>query len=274
MTKEEVLTAIKKATEELGHVPSLQELLRKTEVSRHSIRKHFTNYLEALEACGLERQGTYRLPVKLLFLDWAAVVRKLGKAPTIAEYDMHAKYCHRPLIRVFRGWAHVAPALLSYAREEALEGAWSDVVEVVAKHVEARDAQPRSTDITTSRPTRRIAKAGQTVYGAPMARTPMVFEPTNEAGVAVLFGAVAYDLGFSILHVQQGFPDCEVMREIEPGRCQREIGEFEYESRNFLTHGHPVDGCDLLICWIHNWPECPLEVIELRKVVGSLRRQE
>jgi hypothetical protein len=81
---------------------------------------------------------------------------------------------------------------------------------------------------------------------------------------------VAHDLGFSILHVQQSFPDCEVMREIEPGRCQRELAEFEYASRNFLGHMHPVDGCDMIICWVHNWPECPLEVVELRSAVKRL----
>jgi hypothetical protein len=24
----------------------------------------------------------------------------------------------------------------------------------------------------------------------------------------------------------------------------------------------------LIICWRHNWPECPLEVLELRKVLS------
>jgi hypothetical protein len=124
---------------------------------------------------------------------------------------------------------------------------------------------------TASITARRRLREDRKVYGIPMARTPLVFEPTNEAGVAVLFGAVAFDLGFSILHVQQGFPDCELMREIKPGQCQREIGEFEYESRNFLMHGHPVDGCDLIICWIDNWPECPLEVIELRSAIKNIR---
>jgi hypothetical protein len=29
-------------------------------------------------------------------------------------------------------------------------------------------------------------------------------------------------------------------------------------------------GCDLIVCWKHNWPECPIEVLELEKVVMSL----
>jgi hypothetical protein len=30
--------------------------------------------------------------------------------------------------------------------------------------------------------------------------------------------------------------------------------------------GHDVSGCDMIVCWIHNWPECPLEVVELREI--------
>jgi len=43
--------------------------------------------------------------------------------------------------------------------------------------------------------------------------------------------------------------------------------EFEKESRNFLKHGHDPNGCDLIVCWEHNWPECPVEVLALRDVI-------
>jgi hypothetical protein len=48
--------------------------------------------------------------------------------------------------------------------------------------------------------------------------------------------------------------------------------EFEFESKNFHEHGHPVDGCDLIVCWRHNWPDCPkhLEIVELARVIKSL----
>jgi hypothetical protein len=29
----------------------------------------------------------------------------------------------------------------------------------------------------------------------------------------------------------------------------------------------------MIICWKHNWPECPLEVLELSKLVGKLLPQ-
>jgi len=46
--------------------------------------------------------------------------------------------------------------------------------------------------------------------------------------------------------------------------------EFEYESKTFLAHGHPASGCDVIVCWRHNWPGCPLRVIELASEVKRL----
>jgi hypothetical protein len=81
---------------------------------------------------------------------------------------------------------------------------------------------------------------------------------------------VARDLGFMMVRLQMGFPDGEGFREVEPGRWQFKKIEFELESRNYVTHAHPVGGAHILVCWKHNWPECPLEVIELRKLLPKL----
>jgi hypothetical protein len=32
---------------------------------------------------------------------------------------------------------------------------------------------------------------------------------------------------------------------------------------------HDPNGCDIIVCWEHNWPECPLEVIELKKEIAK-----
>jgi len=84
-------------------------------------------------------------------------------------------------------------------------------------------------------------------------------------GVVFLFGSLARSLGFVVTWIGSAFPDCEAMREVAPGRLQQVLIEFEYESRNFLRHMHDATECDLIVCWTHNWPECPLEVIELSK---------
>jgi len=47
-----------------------------------------------------------------------------------------------------------------------------------------------------------------------------------------------------------------------------EFPRAEANSRNFQQHNHRSDRCDVIVCWNHNWPECPkeLEVIELKRI--------
>jgi hypothetical protein len=99
----------------------------------------------------------------------------------------------------------------------------------------------------------------------------VTYAPTNENAVLVMFATMAKDLGFTITHIQTEFPDGEVMREVAPGRWQRLRVELEYQSRNFVVHGHPIDGCEMIICWEHNWPDCPLEVLELKSVMEQMK---
>jgi hypothetical protein len=76
--------------------------------------------------------------------------------------------------------------------------------------------------------------------------------------------------------VQTGIPDCEAMRQITAERWQRVRIEFEFESRNFRDHGHPSTGCDVVVCWRHNWAECPenIDVVELSRAIKSLASSE
>ena len=87
----------------------------------------------------------------------------------------------------------------------------------------------------------------------------------NEQGVIFLFGAKAEELGFAVLRNRTEFPDCEALMLVEDGRQVMVKIASEYESRNFLKHMHEASECDLIVCWRHNWPECPLEVVELSK---------
>ena len=96
--------------------------------------------------------------------------------------------------------------------------------------------------------------------------------PINEQGVIFLFGLVAHELGFLVEAISASFPDCEAKRCVDKklGRWQRVYIEFEFRSRNFLEHGHDAAKCSLIVCWEHDWPECPLEVVELRQVIRDL----
>lgn len=107
------------------------------------------------------------------------------------------------------------------------------------------------------------------LLGAPTGLPAFPYEPVNEMGVMVLFSMMAQQLGFVIESVQAGFPDCQAKIEVEPGRWQHFRIEFEYESRGFKQHGHDPGKCDLIVCWRHNWKNCPphIQVLELSKLV-------
>ncbi len=118
----------------------------------------------------------------------------------------------------------------------------------------------------------RGVRKDRPVMGAPFDRSPMTNAPVNELGVVLLFGMLAVSLGFQVEWVQGRFyPDCQAKREVAPGKWQHERIEFEYESKNFLLHGHDPKKCDLIVCWRHNWKECPdeIEVIELCRMFGQ-----
>jgi hypothetical protein len=272
MTKEQLMAEIKDCAERLGYAPSLAELAKNSNVRTCDVRRHFETYGAAIRACGLERKGSgYDLRLEEIFRNWATVVRKLGKVPSVAEYQTHGNQCARPAMRCFGVWAHVAAGMLKYARDSRLESEWSDVLELTAEHLAAGGGKARNSTRTglPIQPHPRILE-GEPIYGPPNVESPLLLAPSNEQEVILVFGAVARKLGFAILKLQTQFPDGEALREMEPGRWQRIRIEFEYESRNFLRHGHTAEKCHVIVCWRHNWPECPVEVIELSRLAADL----
>jgi hypothetical protein len=163
--------------------------------------------------------------------------------------------------------------MVQYAIEHGLEEQWSDVLEVAKKYRREgrtggwrRKPGPLSSKSSSSKP--RVLN-DRPLYGAPVLRTTLAFAPVNEMGVVFLFGAMASTLGFMVTWIGTQFPDIEAIREVEPGRWQRSRIEVEFQSRNFLQHFHDPKECDLIVCWEHNWPECPLEVVELRGAIST-----
>jgi hypothetical protein len=269
MTREEIKATIQGLAEKLGRVPSLEELKTMTPVGRRAVRRVFTTYANALSECGMKsRASCPRILMSGLFEDWAKVARQLKKLPTAVEYDQMGTYSIRPLQKRCGSWGRVPHMMMRYAHEHGLDHQWPDVMALARAEKELNWPAVESLwpghaalgwDVFTNRP----------VYGPPIYAAALAHAPTNEMGVVFLFGSMARELGFIATLLQSEFPDCEALRELHPGRWQRVRIEFEYESRNFLKHGHLVEGCDLIVCWKHNWPECPLEVLELSKLVGK-----
>ena len=268
MTKPEIIAAIVACTEKLRYVPSIPELMKHYGIDRTVIRKHFGNYQQALKECNLEVPERGRtVETERVFMNWAEVVRGLKRLPTIFEYEKCGKYGVRPLARCFGPWREAPQAMKLYAEEHGLAEQWRDVLELVGEQ-DGKQAGRQGGVAGLSAGAQTMAS--RATYGPLIRLGAFVYGPTNESGVVCLFGAMAEDLGFRVLRIQTEFPDCEAMRLVGKDRLQPVKIEFEHESRNFLRHMHDPAGCDLIVCWEHNWPECPLEVVELRKEIAKI----
>jgi hypothetical protein len=243
-----------------------------TEISRRQVRRHFGSYTRALEECNLEKKtsggGGQKLPLEKLFVDWAGVAQGLRKLPSMSEYELLSKYTTGPLVRQFGSWRQVPYGMKQFAESHGLAEEWKVVLELVGGTSEGTSTG--ITSVPALLPAQwSPALLNRPAYGPPMWPGPLVYAPVNEQGVIFLFGAIAWQLGYVVQRWQTEFPDCEAIRRVSADRCQLVRAELEYESRNFLKHMHDASKCDLIICWRHNWPECPLEVVELRKLVTA-----
>jgi hypothetical protein len=97
----------------------------------------------------------------------------------------------------------------------------------------------------------------------------LVYSPINEQGVVFLFGKIAQDLNMYVEEIKTGFPDC-IGRRFSGKGWERLRIEFEHKSSNFKAHKHDPSGCDLIVCWEHDWLACPVEVIALRDLILTL----
>ncbi len=280
MTKEEVLAGLQACAQKLGRTPKYAEVQQMMRLPRVSIEEHFGTLAGAFRAARIEPRALgHRVQTSALFEDWARVARKVGKEPALADYRTLGEFSVRPFFERFQSWRKTPACFRAWAQEQNMEKEFADVLAMIPARERQKDLRVAAEQVHSACSNDAIRKRkrlrmGRPLYGAPLNIPGMRYAPVNEAGVLYLFGRVAHRLDFEVEHMQAEFPDCEAMREIEPGRWQRVRIEFEYASRNFLTHKHPVDGCDIIVCWIHNWPECPenLEVIELRTVVRGEHR--
>ena len=111
--------------------------------------------------------------------------------------------------------------------------------------------------------------AERSIVGDPINFRGLVYGPMNENGVIFLFGKIVEDLFMHVEEIKPGCPDCIARRFTGKGWEKIRI-EFEYLSSNFVIHKHNPRDCDVIVCWEHDWKDCPLEVIPLKEVIKEL----
>jgi hypothetical protein len=269
--KRELVAELRRLARRLGRrTVTRREFQRLTGIDGSRVYRHFDGWGDLCRAAGLapNKPRGVLLSDDEIFAAMRDAFVALGAVDPQLRFRRHFRYGVPVLWR--RGW--------DWRTAQAKFRAWA---ERNAPDFPYLEALPKEAPAARLRRVRRAAgKDGGAVQaaktpGVPVLGDPLGFRgflnaPVNEQGVAALFAAVAPDLGFAIESLATAFPDCEARRRIGPGRWQRVRIEFEFLARNFLQHDHDLSGCDLIVCWEHNWPDCPLEVIELKTVVAGL----
>ena len=263
----------------LGHPPSRAEFKANTGMGEYHVLQHFPNWREAVRAAGLQPDATnLKLDDAELLKDWGELVRKHRQIPTRDAYRRDGRYSPGAFEKHFGPWSTIPARFCEFAHDKP---EWVDVIALFPIHAPKLGVEATATGMSlpsgkatlaATRP-RHAKLDDRSMYGNPIDFRGLRHEPVNEQGVVFLFGMVAKELGYMVEAVQTGYPDCEAKRQVAGGRWQRVRIEFEFESKNF---DHPPEGCDIIVCWRHNWSNCPdnIEVIELSSIIKTLAKSE
>jgi len=270
MDKETLLETIRKIARETGRETfSISEFTSKSGISKESVLKHFDNWNEAIEAAGLKPTDVRRISDTELFREMKNVFMKFGGIPTKLKFNKLCKYSSGVYIRHFGQWNKVLLAFKAWVEESGEDFPYIDKLQGLTEVHETKETIPSGEGKTM--PVSWDSR-GTMIYGAFLYFRGLQHAPVNEQGVVFLFGMICNELGFIVKAVRTGYPDCEAKRRVNRRRdeWERVRIEFEYCSSNFRNQGLDPAKCDVIVCWQHDWPECPLEVIELKTEIQKL----
>ncbi len=245
--RDELIAAVRDTARQLG-TPTLSLVAFRGEsgISYERICAHFDGWFELCREAGVKpARGELRIDDDDLFA-------AMGGIGTRARFARHFRYSLGAFSKRGRNWTEMLEAFRAWTARCAPDFPHMAELESRIDRATLRK-RPRAGDRVAAAPW--PAHDGR-VLGGRIDLPGLAHAPTNE-------------LGFVVEAIGQGFPDCEAKRRIGAGRWQRVRIEFEFQSRNFRAHGHDAALCDLIVCWDDNWPDCPIEVIELGRAVAA-----
>jgi hypothetical protein len=238
-----------------------EEFARGTGLTRNYVHRRLGRYTDLLRAAGLRvSNGRSRVSDDDLLAALRDALKDREGRLTFTQFKRSGPYS----VELYRSrWGGWQKALAALSR-------WLEAREPDFPYREALRERLQAGRIAGRRPMVRIPR-DERDYGRIVNLPVLQHAPTNENAVIYLFGTLASELGFVVETITPGFPDCTAKRRLDTAgeRWTRVRIEFEYESRNFVDHGHDPEGCDLIVCWRHNWKDCPVEVMELKAIVAA-----
>jgi len=212
-----------------------------------TIRRRFGSWSRFLQEAGL-RVGTHRdIPNEALLSELDRLFRLLGKNVSSIDMNSMGKYSSSVYIKRWGSWS-------------AAWACYQDNPQLI-----------RDTSEAASPPI--FANAGR--FGDIVNIPGLLHAPVNELGVVYLFALASKRLGFVLEAIQASFPDAVAKRKLPGQNTYEQVRiEFEFKSSSFRSHGHDPKGCDLIVCWEHDWKESPVPVLELRRMIKDLKNME
>ena len=255
--------AAKKGARRIGIV----EFRRATGHSTDLIYRRFGSWKSLCDAAGLEATAwNTRAPDSDLFPAMRDAFLACGGVVTRSAFELKFKYSSNVIVRRFRTWHRALTEFGEWAKANAPDFPYFDEL---AERLRVRPSVTSFGPIPCNGPP--WPSRGARGCGDAIGFRALAHEPTGELGVIFAFGIVAGELGYSVESIVSAFPDCTAKRRVEGGRWEPVRIEFEFRSRNFREHEHPRDGADVIVCWEHDWADCPLEVLELKSAIAGMR---
>ena len=271
ITKESIIEKIKEIARQKG-VTSLPKkiFIAESGISEYEYLKFFNTWNEAVTAAGLEAQDFAKPHEKEnLFQNLREVFEKSEGLCSRTKFNKISSISHDSYRRHFGSWQEALINFKKWLEDNKYDYPWITELPDSLPDEIIEETQEKSEEADFKKQWK--ATSGNK-YGSFLNFRGLQHAPINEQWVIFLFGMVCLELGFIVEAVQSGFPDCEAKRRIDSKKdyWERVRIEFEYCSSNFREHGHNPTKCDLIVCWEHDWKDCFIEVIELKKVLSEL----
>ena len=234
--------------------------------SSYRVSKARGSWHKALEEADLEVSPNHKreCSTEELASVFLNAVSELGKIPSLVQLARRSRYAPATLSQNRGGYKAFKRLILDHllASDQLL----SDEAKIILVQEQLQLAET----VFDEKPAEYTKPAHY--QGRTLNFRAFAYAPTSEHDVVQMFGAIAHEIGFEIVGNRSAFPDCEARRRVSASRERYEkcLIEYEFSSSDYRKHKHSVTGCDLIVCWKHDWGDCPIEVLELESEIKRL----
>ncbi len=267
LTQDECVAELKRVAELLGkEYLTTDDFDQIATFSSYRVTKARGSWHKALKEANLEVSPNYKreLSTEELADAFLNAVNELDKIPSLVQLARRSSYASDTLSRNRGGYKKFKEMIVDHLLMSNRFLLDSTKTILIQEQLRLAETAPDKHSAENVKPAH--------YQGRTLNFRAFTYAPTSEHDVVQMFGAVAHEIGFEIIGNRSAFPDCEARRRVTANRERYEkcLIEYEFSSSDYKRHKHSVTGCDLIVCWKHDWSNCPIEVLELESEIKKL----